>query len=88
MVAAPQQAGALQTPLSEEQRAALWLQGSGGAQLRRDSPRSYAELAAAAMDEQEVIIDAESLVCVCLSVCLCLSVSVSVCRALSLSLAL
>ena len=49
MVAAPQQAVALQTPLSAEQRAALWLQGSGGAQLRRDSPRSYAELAAAAV---------------------------------------
>lgn len=39
-------------PLSNEQRALQWLEGSGGLALRRESPRSYAELAAAAMDEQ------------------------------------
>lgn len=33
-------------------RAMLWLEGSGGAKLRGDSPRSYTELAAAGMDEQ------------------------------------
>ena len=57
------------------------MQGSGGAQLRRDSPRSYAELAAAAMDDQEDIIDAESLVSVCVffSVSISLSMSPSAC---------
>ena len=47
--------------LSDEQRATAWLEGSGGAKLRRDSPRSYAELAAAAMDDLENVIDLESL---------------------------
>jgi hypothetical protein len=41
-----------QPPLTDEQRATHWLEGSGGAALRRESPRSYAELAAAAMDDQ------------------------------------
>ena len=53
------QATALGFP--DEQRATLWLEGSGGATLRRDSPRSYAELAAAGMDEAEAVIDPESL---------------------------
>ena len=48
-------------PFLDGQRATLWLAGSGGATLRRDSPRSYAELAAAGMDQTEDVIDPESL---------------------------
>jgi hypothetical protein len=48
-------------PLTDEQRAVVWLEGSGGAQLQRDSPRCYAELAAAGFDDVDDVIDAESL---------------------------